>query len=75
MFPNPSKGLVSLRNLPFGKLALRLMNVEGQTLYQLESTDHERLTLDLSALKSGIYFIEVQGEGMHWGTKKLVIQR
>jgi hypothetical protein len=36
--------------------------LEGQTLYQLESVDHERLTLDLSALKSGIYFIEVQGE-------------
>jgi hypothetical protein len=26
MFPNPSNGLVSLRNLPSGKLTLRLMN-------------------------------------------------
>lgn len=75
MSPNPSNGLVYLRNLPSGNLTLRLMNLEGQTLYQLESVDHERLTLELSALKSGIYFIEVQDVGMHWGTKKLVIQR
>jgi hypothetical protein len=78
LFPNPGDGLFNLGIAGRGqeKLRLRVQDPMGRTLADISENltgPGGNLVLDLQHLPSGIYFLEVNGEG--WKTtKRLLIQ-
>ncbi|WP_194766550.1 T9SS type A sorting domain-containing protein [Tamlana sp. I1] len=55
LYPNPTKGLVSMKNMPINS-KLRLSNIQGATIREIEVTTSSE-SLDISDLSGGIYFI------------------
>ena len=72
MYPNPSKGLVQLAQLPSNG-RVTISNLLGQTLQEAHADPLGNLTLHLSGLSSGVYFVQVEhAEGVQ--TQKLWLQ-
>ena len=75
IFPNPASNLVKLS---FGKvnantIKVNIYNIQGkQILKSSETLQNKSVTLDISNLKSGLYFIKVN-DGNSETTKKLIV--
>ncbi len=75
IFPNPSKTLCTITfNNPHQKLqSLYIYNVNGQLLKSLKDFSGNKIQIDNSDLKSGIYFARLQNEmGMSRNAKFVV---
>jgi hypothetical protein len=68
VFPNPSRGAVTIKAPAPGKLAI--LDVAGRPVYQ--STI--KTSLNVNNLKPGIYTIRITGDDQKTATKKLIIQ-
>jgi hypothetical protein len=75
IFPQPARDRVSLQQLPKGTCHLSLLNVQGQLVYRTTFYDTQQLHLDVSSIASGMYFLDLTAEGLHAGTKKLLISK
>lgn len=73
LYPNPTKGLLTLSIASKGIGTIRISNVKGTLIQQLEGIDlSNELSLDLSAEAKGVYIIQViASEGVM--TKKVVV--
>ncbi|HYV91348.1 MAG TPA: aryl-sulfate sulfotransferase [Chitinophagales bacterium] len=69
VFPNPSDGIINLKmDVPMDKINISLLNLLGQTVYsKSENSGAQNISLDLSKLNKGFYFLEVTS-----GMKKMV---
>lgn len=68
LFPNPSQGycvLESSSELTQPDVVVALLNAQGQVVLQ-DRFRSARFELDLSGLPSGIYQVQVQGDGAVW---------
>ncbi|MDC0230765.1 T9SS type A sorting domain-containing protein [Aureispira] len=62
--PNPSKGIVNINKLNEEEVMVKILNVDGQLLQQINMYSNE-LSLDMSAYPKGMYFIQmVSTEGI-----------
>jgi hypothetical protein len=60
LYPNPSGGLITA-DMPFaGEKRLTVLNAAGAVV-QVISTSEERISIDLSQMAKGIYFVRVSG--------------
>ncbi|MCS6917601.1 MAG: T9SS type A sorting domain-containing protein [Chitinophagales bacterium] len=59
LFPNPAVTSVTVQ-LPDGANSLRLSDLTGRMLQWLDTAPHTSITLDVSNLPAGIYFVEIQ---------------
>ncbi len=75
LYPNPAKDRVTLDALPSADCTLSLMDIRGQLLYRMELSHKHRAALDLAGVEAGVYFLQLTSDGVHLGTKKLVVQR
>ena len=57
LFPNPTKGLVAVHGLPLDDLNLTVLDLLGKTVLELMNPHTADLTLDLSKLIPGTYYI------------------
>lgn len=74
VFPNPTEGLIHLE-IPedYKNSFLQVYNIQGQEVYQNNEVSVGKTQLDMSFLKSGIYFIKIMGErNQHFSTVKFV---
>jgi len=55
--PNPTNGLLSVKGLPSGNITVSVSNILGQTVMEQKNTPTHDLTLDLSKLGSGTYYV------------------
>jgi PKD repeat protein len=78
IYPNPTNGIVSIQS-NYNKstmTSIKVYNTYGQMLYIEEKVnigDKQIKTLDFSKLEKGLYFIEIQGEGVNM--KETIILR
>jgi hypothetical protein len=72
IYPNPATASVSLNNLEIGQ-TITLFDVRGKIVFSTQATSSTP-TLDVSTLGSGIYFVQVQQNGVLIGTQKLQVQ-
>lgn len=64
VFPNPSSGVFTIAsNAGTDKATLRVLNVMGELVIEEKKISGNSLTLDLSKLTSGIYFVEINNSG------------
>ncbi len=68
--PNPTNGVVTLQNIPMGSNVM-VMNVLGESVKTENSRGNTNLTLDLSNVTPGTYYIRI-ASGNSVTTKKIV---
>lgn len=71
IYPNPSNGIINLRNTSSKAFDVKILNVLGKEVYT-SSIDATTTSLDVSSLKNGIYMI-VFKNGTTSFTKKIVL--
>jgi len=73
MYPNPASTRVTLEFSAFNQTPLiRLIDIAGrQRAVRINENTGGRVELDISELPSGIYFIQIQGDGLN-ETRKLL---
>lgn len=75
VFPNPSKGLVKMHLQPDAfNTELYISNMAGQIVYRKKITTILDLTIDLTSVSKGLYFIHTEGAGKQTQIEKLIIQ-
>ncbi len=70
-FPNPSTGLVNLSQIETGS-TISIVDITGKKVFEIWSTDAE-ITLNLSHLNKGIYFVSVMIKPKMYQIQKLAI--
>jgi hypothetical protein len=76
VYPNPSSGnlLVNAGNYEFKKMKLSLYDNLGQVVTSQEHKNISLASVDLSAMASGIYFLEIQADNNSTYRKKIVLR-
>jgi len=60
LYPNPNKGTIHLDlNADYTDLNVRISNISGQIVFEQNYNQANNLTLDLTSLASGLYFVAV----------------
>ncbi len=73
IFPNPTDGLLSISGYAnHDRLQVRILDVTGKTVYAKTISGPGSATLDVSALNSAVYFIEIKTSDGNTLRKKLV---
>lgn len=68
IYPNPTSGEITIRTLnklqnPIKNAMLRVISVTGQTVFSKSNINGNDITVDLTELSTGIYFIELEEDG------------
>lgn len=71
IYPNPSNGIINLKNTSTQTFDVKILNVLGKEVYT-SSVDTTTTSLDLSSLKGGIYMVVFKNETTSF-TKKIVL--
>ena len=76
LYPNPNNGTFTIEpdKVIDGEVEMTVYNVLGKRVWQSNSRDLVRETVDLSILESGIYLMDVRSENKI-ATKRFIIQR
>ncbi len=73
--PNPTRDLIHLLDLQIldTGYSLSLMNIIGQEVYQLTpASGTEQLTIDMSALPTGVYFLNIISPDQRYRGKRII---
>lgn len=70
VFPNPSSGELTITSKTENLTSISIIDITGKTLKEINILDLNLITIDISALSRGIYFINVNGIA----TKKIIKQ-
>ena len=75
VFQNPSNGLIKMHLQPDAfNSELSISNTAGQIVFRKKLTNIPDLTIDLTSVSKGIYFIHIGGDGKQNQIAKLIIQ-
>jgi hypothetical protein len=77
VFPNPFTAQATFEiqtKIPYQNLTLTIYNVMGQAVKTVQSNGDNRIYLDRNDLTSGIYFYQIQSNGLSLDSGKLMIQ-
>ena len=75
IYPNPSKGLVYIQSgLISGPINYQVLDLSGKTIYYHDDylPKHQSISLNLSWLQKGIYFIRIQNENIELINKLII---
>jgi len=73
VFPNPTKGHFTVSGGDMAGAKHTLYNAFGQTINAPYTQDEAKISYDLGAYSSGVYFINIQKNGFTW-TNKIVVE-
>jgi hypothetical protein len=75
LFPNPSNGVMYIRDLKSQVSSVRILNITGKVVYENQQPEHVGISIPVSLNSgSGIYFVEVKTLQGDVYTEKLVIK-
>ena len=69
MFPNPTRGIITIETTTSLTQRIQLISIDGTVLRDLQS-EKNQIQLDLSALANGVYFLKVGTK-----TQKVILSR
>ncbi|RTZ10173.1 T9SS type A sorting domain-containing protein [Flavobacterium sp. GSP27] len=71
VFPNPSKGPITIKIDQYsGRVNIQVIDLNGRVLYDVKNQEFSRAkSIDLSALATGIYILDIKGENLHYVEK------
>ena len=62
LYPNPTRGMIEITNLPARWASLHVMNVAGREMLAMQPLATGSLQWDASDWPVGVYFVQVVGE-------------
>ena len=72
VYPNPSKGMITVELDPTKVSEIAVLNIVGETIYKQKITNY-KTEIDLRNISKGIYFLQtVSGKAI--ATKKIIIE-
>ncbi len=80
IFPNPASELLNVdlkSTTMLDNASLSIVDMTGRAVLMKNLTklmENQTIQVDISGLKSGVYFVQINGKGIQLPTKKLVIQ-
>lgn len=63
LYPNPTKGNLSINNNNQLNLGVEIYNVLGKKVLQVQNNTTKEQTINLSSLKSGVYLVQLKANG------------
>lgn len=71
VFPNPSKGPITIKIDQYsGRVNIQVIDLNGRVVYDVKNQEFSRAkSIDLSALATGIYILDIKGENLHYVEK------
>ncbi len=70
IYPNPTDNMLYIKtNKNFGKVILSLVDINGRQVLSKEATLFDKVELNISALQSGIYILNIKGENINSNSK------
>lgn len=75
LYPNPSKGIVTidLHELPLKNIQLSVSEISGRSVYVSKLNSDNKIYLDMTSFNRGIYFITITGLDI-FEVKKIIIE-
>lgn len=73
IFPNPSSGLIALKNVPADSQQIIVTDMQGKIVLQTSISNLADQSLDLSNLENGIYQVTLLNSGGETQQKKLIL--
>ena len=75
IYPNPAKNelILTLKNTT-GNLKIKIFNIEGKLLSTQNTVLENQISIDVSQLSSGIYFLNIEDENGNTAMKKFIKQ-
>ena len=76
LYPNPSTGMVYIRDLENKITEVRVMNLSGQNIVQISASQRQGLSIpvDLNGFDQGMYMVEVTTKQGNVYTEKLILK-
>ncbi len=74
IYPNPGTGLFTVSSKSAKDANLKISNVLGEMVYQVQLQKNKAALIDLSLQPKGIYVLRIEEEGKRFLNKKIVIQ-
>jgi chitodextrinase len=71
LYPNPASSTVTLTGVE-GEATVTVVDMNGRELYKLQTTNYQ-LTIDVSQLSQGAYFVRITGERVN-AIRKLIVR-
>ena len=62
VFPNPFNNNINIESQTSETLQISISTLSGKKIYRTQTHDKQAITIDLSALNSGVYLLEVIGQ-------------
>ncbi|NRA93414.1 MAG: T9SS type A sorting domain-containing protein, partial [Psychroserpens sp.] len=70
VYPNPTTNTLNISsNNSYGKVTLRLVDINGRTVLETTRDFDAKIELDLSQLNDGIYILNINGSDFDYNTK------
>jgi hypothetical protein len=71
VFPNPSKGPITIKIDQYsGRVNIKVVDLNGRLVYEVNNQEFSsRKSIDISALATGVYILDVKGENLHYVEK------
>lgn len=76
VYPNPfdKQATVVVEGETFFKLELRMVDAMGREVQRQQTTNTEKITVQRNNLVSGVYFMQLIGDGVLIGTGKIIVR-
>ncbi|MEX1187689.1 MAG: T9SS type A sorting domain-containing protein [Bacteroidia bacterium] len=75
LFPNPANSIVNISVPNLENQILRIVDISGKLVKSINSNNQTAVSIDISDLARGMYFVNVSNrEGKNVATKKLIIK-
>ena len=72
LYPNPASGKVFVKNLDKNNYTAEIINMEGRKI--LEAKVNADGSMDISSLKSGVYFLNLKSNDLKVYSQKLIVK-
>jgi hypothetical protein len=73
--PNPIKTAAEITlDKTHNKIKIEILNINGQSIRQEETTNSKIITINRNNLKSGVYFVRINADGKFLGVEKLIVE-
>ncbi|HOZ88154.1 MAG TPA: T9SS type A sorting domain-containing protein [Bacteroidia bacterium] len=72
VYPSPARDMLNIEIQNQQPCSIRLTAADGKILFEKESQQEKKLSLDISTYKSGLYFIEINQNGKVQHSKILI---
>ncbi|MBL0047470.1 MAG: leucine-rich repeat domain-containing protein [Bacteroidetes bacterium] len=74
IYPNPGNGMFTVSSKSVKDANLKISNVLGEVVYQMQLQKNKAALIDLSNQPKGVYVLRMEEEGKRFLNKKIVIQ-